>query len=566
METASKIQNNIVSRSATNAAGAGKTMPAVGIMQKRAEEQQEPSAELSHSPLEKNTTGFAAPLPPASPPDNKTGLTPFVGQKKESGNDHKPELTRFNPVQKKPNNTGLPYDLKSGVENISGFSMDDVRVHYNSGKPAQLQAHAFAQGTDIHLATGQEKHLPHEAWHVVQQKQGRVQATMQLKGERINDDSGLENEADVMGAKAAQLMSNTTDNTLQQASGETTLSSNIIQRMVGFEIEVIGATIEPEDDEGNTRRIQKGEILHQGDGWKLTPDGGERNRWTPEYIIAAIDETTGAADIVAKMTAVANHAENSLDAPQNWSNGVNLEVTEDDEKFGNFHVTGGLRLSQISKMIKIMYPGDAELVNRAESTSWSGDNYKSVVALVAVQISDLVNVARAAVHDGKSAKRFVGVLSRTDLGVVVAKVTKFTKKATFIADVLRTAGVAADANLFKNQLPGAGASGRDIDNQQALTATQWLDKLLTGHDFVWSETQNDKGEDFGFEKVGPPELGIINHRVDGVILELRAIAEQGEYSPRIENWVGVARKYGTLFGLLNKKATAEEVRAGLNPA
>jgi hypothetical protein len=35
--------------------------------------------------------------------------------------------------------------------------MDDVKVHYNSAKPAQLNAHAYAQGTDIHIASGQEK-------------------------------------------------------------------------------------------------------------------------------------------------------------------------------------------------------------------------------------------------------------------------------------------------------------------------------------------------------------------------------------------------------------------------
>jgi len=103
-----------------------------------------------------------------------------------------------------PNNTGLPDTIKSGIENLSGLSLDDVKVHYNSPKPAQLQAHAFAQGADIHMAPGQEKHLPHEAWHVVQQKQGRVRPTMQMKGKvKINDDAGLEKEADVMGAKAA---------------------------------------------------------------------------------------------------------------------------------------------------------------------------------------------------------------------------------------------------------------------------------------------------------------------------------------------------------------------------
>jgi hypothetical protein len=100
------------------------------------------------------------------------------------------------------NNTGMPDQLKSGIESLSGYAMDDVKVHYNSAKPAQMQAHAYAQGTDIHIAPGQEQHLPHEAWHVVQQKQGRVQATTQLKGEAINDDPGLEHEADVMGAKA----------------------------------------------------------------------------------------------------------------------------------------------------------------------------------------------------------------------------------------------------------------------------------------------------------------------------------------------------------------------------
>ncbi len=108
--------------------------------------------------------------------------------------------------QKKENKTGLPDKLKSGIENLSGYSMDDVNVHYNSDKPAQLQAHAFAQGSDIHLEVGQEKHLPHEAWHVVQQKQGRVQPTTQLKDKlNINEDSGLEREADAMGAKAMQM-------------------------------------------------------------------------------------------------------------------------------------------------------------------------------------------------------------------------------------------------------------------------------------------------------------------------------------------------------------------------
>ncbi|MBC3919070.1 DUF4157 domain-containing protein [Undibacterium sp. CY18W] len=130
-----------------------------------------------------------------------------------TGNAPLQRMAEAAPVQRevqvaapKPNNTGLPDNLKSGIEGLSGHSLDDVKVHYNSPQPAQLQAHAYAQGTDIHLAPGQEQHLPHEAWHVVQQKQGRVRPTFQMKaGVQVNDDAGLESEADMMGSKALSL-------------------------------------------------------------------------------------------------------------------------------------------------------------------------------------------------------------------------------------------------------------------------------------------------------------------------------------------------------------------------
>jgi len=102
----------------------------------------------------------------------------------------------------KPNPTGIPDQLKTGIEALSGMSMDPVRVHYNSDEPAQLNALAYAQGTEIHLGPGQEQHLAHEAWHVVQQAQGRVRPTLQAMGVPINDDAEMEQEADVMGAKA----------------------------------------------------------------------------------------------------------------------------------------------------------------------------------------------------------------------------------------------------------------------------------------------------------------------------------------------------------------------------
>ena len=140
-------------------------------------------------------------------------------------------------IQQKENDTGLPGKLKSGMEALSGYSMDDVKVHYNSSKPAQLQAHAYAQGTEIHLAPGQEKHLPHEAWHVVQQKQGRVKSTRQLKGNmRVNDDTDLEKEADLMGEKA--LEGNLREPHGKKKSKRKSNEAAPVQLKTGFEVEL----------------------------------------------------------------------------------------------------------------------------------------------------------------------------------------------------------------------------------------------------------------------------------------------------------------------------------------
>ena len=141
------------------------------------------------------------------------------------------------PIQKQensiPNQTGLPDNLKAGVENLSGYSLDNVRVHYNSPKPAQLQALAYTQGTDIHVAPGQEKHLPHETWHVVQQMQGRVKPTMQMKGLGVNDDEGLEQEADVMERNKIEIPTLKDQPYNSKTNGVTTRISkqgNVIQR------------------------------------------------------------------------------------------------------------------------------------------------------------------------------------------------------------------------------------------------------------------------------------------------------------------------------------------------
>ncbi len=107
------------------------------------------------------------------------------------------------PLQAKAAEGGLPPTLQAGIAQLSDEDLSDVQVHAGSARPAALGALAYAQGNDIHLGPGQDQHLPHEAWHLVQQRQGRVRPTTQAAGMPVNDDPALEHEADVMGARAS---------------------------------------------------------------------------------------------------------------------------------------------------------------------------------------------------------------------------------------------------------------------------------------------------------------------------------------------------------------------------
>jgi hypothetical protein len=109
------------------------------------------------------------------------------------------------------NPTGIPSPVRAKMEAGFGADFSDVRVHPRSSRAAELGALAYTQGSEIHVAPGQwapetrqgQELLGHELAHVVQQREGRVQATVQYKGVALNDEAGLEAEADAMGARVA---------------------------------------------------------------------------------------------------------------------------------------------------------------------------------------------------------------------------------------------------------------------------------------------------------------------------------------------------------------------------
>lgn len=92
---------------------------------------------------------------------SRSALKTSAGQRSHMDSRH--STLALTHAQGRANRTRLPHRLKAGIESLSGFAMDDVRVHYNSANFARL----------------------------VQQKQGWVKPTLQMKGVTINDDGAL---------------------------------------------------------------------------------------------------------------------------------------------------------------------------------------------------------------------------------------------------------------------------------------------------------------------------------------------------------------------------------------
>ncbi len=118
---------------------------------------------------------------------------------------------RATPVDVSPGSgTPLPPAIRAQMEGAFRTDFSEVRLHQGQAAPA-LGARALTQGRDIHLGPGEfdpgsrssRELLGHELAHVVQQREGRVAAPAQAKGVAVNEDPGLEAEADVAGQRAA---------------------------------------------------------------------------------------------------------------------------------------------------------------------------------------------------------------------------------------------------------------------------------------------------------------------------------------------------------------------------
>lgn len=105
----------------------------------------------------------------------------------------------------------LPDPVQAKMEQSMGADFSGVQMFKDSEKASSVGANAFAQGNEVHFAPGQFKTdqagqelIGHELAHVVQQREGRVSANTSVGGKPVNDDKGLEQEADDKGRLAAK--------------------------------------------------------------------------------------------------------------------------------------------------------------------------------------------------------------------------------------------------------------------------------------------------------------------------------------------------------------------------
>ncbi len=157
----------------------------------------------------------------------------------------------------------LPAPVQAKMADAFDFDFSNVRVHQGAEAPA-MGALAYTQGSDVHFAPGQydpgsargQELIGHELAHVVQQSEGRVAATTQLKGVGLNDDSALEVEADTWGARAAR------GESVGRSSGVTEVSGGsgaAVQRFKDFSVSG------EEDSKQNTHWAANGNELRVAD-------------------------------------------------------------------------------------------------------------------------------------------------------------------------------------------------------------------------------------------------------------------------------------------------------------
>ena len=527
--------------------------------------------------------------------------------------------TDVNPLQlqeenKQPDNrTGIPDQLKAGIESLSGMDMTDVRVHYNSSKPSQLNALAYAQGKDIHLGSGQERHLPHEAWHVVQQRQGRVKPTMQMKGAvNINDDEGLEKEADMMGARALQ-MSCPDPTTVEveprvvttaQRAGKTSEAPDIqvetmgasrekvrlhypstIQRNVGLEIEVGSKWA----GFRRSKEMITGEhiTLVKRPGFRLENELSGKLEFVIDNpgaeTVAELEKiTTGMTKLAVELIEYKTK-KNKLIPMKKIKGGTKGYYIQQGVSFnGEFQATVGVHLSAMRTLFENAAdigaivqdaPAVTDQVDTAMEKTvgrFAGTSYRQI----SPEMEGLLTMVLYYLHIGAVSpnspfpKGKTEIMAQTDFG----QMFKMTPEASYFARqpekwtdfVCSAAKLDPDGRIFQQKFDTRTVPMHELYKAPHaktvdITRREWLSKMTEDVDIL---TQHGGGPEIlksmGSLKKKTDDLGVDGEKNRAVIVELRSMLT----TYTVDKWVEYATKIGKFVDNLN--ARNEDRRGALD--
>lgn len=468
------------------------------------------------------------------------------------------------------NQTGMPDSLKTGIESLSGMDLSHVRVHRNSDRPAELRASAYAQGNDIYLGPGQEQHLAHEAWHVVQQAQARVRPTVQMQnGLAVNDDRDLEREADEMGARALQMKTEGEDDEVRSATEGPELSGkmevrpalNVIQGFFGFEMELpvlltevtSGGTIKEPDE---TYLFDEGDFEVHKDHMKQdavdsqfknrfpdTPEG-LKQYWTFKHGASIVelankkmDETTLTETQVGdQMQAMADYADDILNNTNNLTSLYNLKgnlyvgangSTRVTEMIGNAQVTYGIRLTAVPEAFRWSGESKASTDSWAESLVDANAAANAVIEALSVRLT----VEDTAALRGLMAlmcSYLIAGRSKLGSGGLLKRHTGPLFYKTHLNELRKELGDSAGAGLYISEHDGDIKAkilekvGRAADDKMFpvfhsldLKCGVWIDEVLSGT----GDTVAEEGIDSA--KLGPDKLGPTDDKESGPVIENR---------------------------------------------
>ncbi len=469
----------------------------------------------------------------------------------------------------------LPTSLRHGLEDFAGFSLENVRVYRRSSEPARIGALAFTRGGEIHLGPGQERHLPHEGWHAVQQAQGRVRPTGRAVGVDLNDEPRLEREADRMGAMARNRPARPEADRRARPTVEASAPSPaqpVLQRRVGFEFEMNWTVKAPGNTIGAGTEIITGTNWHAEPDMRPVPDPNERHYTgfgNLEFVTAAFEEDAGGRFdlqfavnqivnlvnvIAARWYGLGGWGEARLADFVNggvaW--GANTPAARRDDIWidrrrsagvASPQMTAGIRLENVSSVLDEMGQttpaGQPDLYGRAPSPA--GQALHAARARIhavhgrAVQQANLAAgmtaaerqryegalahlgliVALGAVVDvGTNEKYLTPFLSRTNFGDLPYSIRT---SPTLIRDVVIASGRGNNANWLAVSGNPLFASSPNMNQR---TIANWLTDIANGNDpLQW-------GQEGDLTRFDPQAVGPQGHRSIGHVYEFRGVSRR----------------------------------------